>query len=105
MSSVVLSGVLRVATHPLVFTTPTPEALVLDFLSEIVNAPDCELLNPGPAHWWIFDGYCRDLKLTGNLVPDAWLAALAIESGCEWVTTDRGFARFPNLRWRHPLGG
>jgi predicted nucleic acid-binding protein len=38
-------------------------------------------------------------------VRDAWLAALAIESGCELVTTDRDFARFPGLRWRHPLDG
>ena len=34
---------------------------------------------------------------------DAWLAALAIESGCEWVTTDRDYARFPGLRWREPF--
>ena len=39
----------------------------------------------------------------GNLVPDAYLAALAIESGSEWITTDRDFSRFPGLRWRHPL--
>jgi uncharacterized protein len=39
----------------------------------------------------------------GNLVPDAYLAALAIEGGCELVTTDRDFARFTGLRWRHPL--
>jgi predicted nucleic acid-binding protein len=38
------------------------------------------------------------------LVPDAFLAALAIEQGCEWITTDRDYARFPALRWRHPLG-
>jgi hypothetical protein len=37
------------------------------------------------------------------MVPDAWLAALAIESGCEFVTTDRDYARFAGLRWRHPL--
>ena len=34
---------------------------------------------------------------------DAYFAALAIESGSEWITADRGFARFPGLRWRHPL--
>ena len=34
---------------------------------------------------------------------DAFLAALAIESGSEWITTDRDYARFPGLRWRHPL--
>ncbi|MBM4037366.1 MAG: type II toxin-antitoxin system VapC family toxin [Planctomycetes bacterium] len=39
----------------------------------------------------------------GNLVADAFLAALAIENGCEWITTDRDYARFPGLRWRHPL--
>ena len=40
----------------------------------------------------------------GNRVPDAYLAAPAIESGSEWITTDRDFSRFPGLRWRHPLG-
>ena len=30
----------------------------------------------------------------------AWFAALAIEHGCEWVTLDRDFERFPGLRWR-----
>ena len=39
----------------------------------------------------------------GNDVPDAYLAALAIEQGATWITTDRGFARFPGLRWRLPL--
>ena len=41
--------------------------------------------------------------MRGNPVPDARLAALAIESGCELVTTDRDYSRFPGLRWRHPL--
>jgi predicted nucleic acid-binding protein len=36
-------------------------------------------------------------------VPDAYLAAMAIESGCEWVTTDRDFSRFSGLHWRYPL--
>jgi predicted nucleic acid-binding protein len=39
----------------------------------------------------------------GHLVPDAYLAALAIEPGSEWITTDRDFSRFLDLRWRHPL--
>ena len=42
-------------------------------------------------------------NVRGNLVPDAYLAALAIESGSEWITTERGFARYPGLRFRHPL--
>jgi len=40
--------------------------------------------------------------LRGNRVPDAWFAALAIEGGCEWITTDRDYARFEGLRWRVP---
>jgi hypothetical protein len=46
---------------------------------------------------------CASSPLTGNLVPAAFLAALAIESGCEWVTAELDFARFPGLRWRYPL--
>ena len=47
----------------------------------------------------VISGFVRK----GNLVPDARLAAMAIEHGCEWITTDGDFARFPGLRWRHPL--
>jgi predicted nucleic acid-binding protein len=45
---------------------------------------------------------CRESDVRGNLVPDAWFAALAIEAGCEWVTLDRDYTRFPGLRWRPP---
>jgi uncharacterized protein len=37
-------------------------------------------------------------------VADAYLAALAIEHGCEWISTDDDFARFPGLKRSHPLG-
>ena len=46
---------------------------------------------------------CRAANAKGNLIPDAYLAALAIESGTEWITADRDFSRFPGLQWRHPL--
>lgn len=58
---------------------------------------------PGPRHWDLFVSLCNRAGARGNLIPDAYFAALAIESGSEWITTDRGFARFPGLRWRHPL--
>jgi hypothetical protein len=60
-------------------------------------------LAPGERHWDIFQRLCREVNAKGNLIPDAYLAALAIESGSEWITTDRDYARFPGLRWRHPL--
>ena len=65
--------------------------------------PQCVRVMPGPRHWDIFCALCDGAATKGNLVADAYLAALAIESGCEWVTTDRDFSRFEGLRWRHPL--
>jgi uncharacterized protein len=61
------------------------------------------VIQPGPRHWDIFIRLCREANATGNLVQDAWLAALAIEWGCEWITADRGFNRFNGLRWRSPI--
>jgi uncharacterized protein len=61
------------------------------------------LIVPGGRHWAIFTTLCRDAGAQGNLIPDAYLAALAIESGSELITTDRDFGRFPGLRWRPPF--
>jgi len=74
---------------------------------DLHSRPPCNDLETrgGQAHWEIFARLCREAKATGNLVPDAYFAALAIEHGCEWITTDRDYARFPGLRWRHPLDG
>lgn len=57
---------------------------------------------PGERHWSIFTGLCRAANIRGAMVTDAWLAALAIEHGCEWISLDRDFRRFPGLRWRSP---
>jgi len=99
----VLSGFLRVVTHPRVFKTPTPLEEALEFVGELRAQPNCVVVPPGPRHWDIFERVCREAGAKGNLVADAYLAALAIESGCEWVTTDRDYSRFPGLRWRHPF--
>jgi hypothetical protein len=61
------------------------------------------LISPGERHWSIFTDLCQQANARAALVADAYLAAMAIESGCEWVTTDRDFSRFPGLRWRHPF--
>ena len=42
-------------------------------------------------------------RLAGNLMPDAHLAALAIEHGLELYSADTDFARFGEIRWRNPL--
>ena len=103
LSSIVLSGFLRIATHPRIFHPPSDISDALAFVEEIRSQPNCVQIEPGSRHWSIFTSLCRTTGVRGNLVPDAFLAALALESGSDWVTTDRGFARFPGLRWRHPL--
>jgi toxin-antitoxin system PIN domain toxin len=101
----VLTGFLRVVTHPRVFDPPSPIHHALRFVDELKARPNATSIAPGPRHWGIFTGLCRDAGVKGDLVGHAALAALAIESGSEWITTDRDYARFPGLRWRHPLDG
>lgn len=103
MSDFVLAGFLRVATHPSIFQRPTPLKTALNFISEIRDRSNCVPISPGPRHWEIFVRLCQTVNARGNLIPDVYFAALAIESGTEWVTTDRDYARFPGLRWRHPI--
>lgn len=103
VSDLVLSGFVRVVTHPRIFREATPLERALAFAGEVRNRANAVQIVPGPRHWDIFTRYCRDCGARGNMVPDAYLAALALESGCEWVTTDRDYARFPGLTWRHPL--
>lgn len=85
------------------FDPPAPIEQALAFADALRDQPTAVLLGPGPRHWGIFERLCLEAGAKGNLVPDAYLAALAIESGAELITTDRDFARFPGLRWRHPL--
>jgi toxin-antitoxin system PIN domain toxin len=98
-----LSGFLRIVTHPRIFTTPSPIRSALDFVQEVRSQPNCRLMVPGNRHWQIFADLCQTLPAVGNLIPDVWFAALAIESDCEWITTDADYKKFPGLRSRHPL--
>jgi toxin-antitoxin system PIN domain toxin len=99
----VLSSFVRVVTNRRVFARPSRLDEALLFAHTLMEQPHCQLIQPGPRHWKIFSDLCRHSKATGNLVADAWFAALAIESGCEWITTDRDYARFEGLRWRTPV--
>jgi toxin-antitoxin system PIN domain toxin len=103
VADLVLSGAFRVLTHPRIFSPPTPRDLAWTFIAGVRERPNCTIVSPGPRHWKIFTRLCDESGAKGNLVTDAYLAAVAIESGCEWITADRDFARFPGLRWRHPL--
>jgi uncharacterized protein len=103
LADVVLSGFLRIVTSPRIFSPPTPIERSLQFVDILRAHPNTIVVAPGPRHWGIFSRLCLETPARGNLVPDAYLAALAIEAGSEFITTDRDFARFAGLRWRRPF--
>lgn len=105
LAEIVLSGFIRVSTHPRIFSPPASIERAFEFADALRAQPAAVPVAPGERHWETYRRLCISVGAKGNLAADAYLAALAIESGCELVTTDRDFARFPGLRWRHPLAG
>ncbi|MEV5706247.1 type II toxin-antitoxin system VapC family toxin [Actinoallomurus sp. NPDC052274] len=103
VSDFVINGFVRVVTNRRVWGPPSSIEEALRFGEVMRNQPHAVVIAPGPRFWGIFSRLCRQIDAKANLVPDAYLAALAIEHGCEFVTADRDFVRFPGLRWRHPL--
>ena len=102
LSDLVLSGTLRVLTHPRVFVPPSPPNIARAYVAALRATPNAVLVAPGPRHWELFIELLEKSGAIGNLVSDAWHAALAIEHGCEWISDDSDFSRFPGLRWRRP---
>ena len=66
------------------------------FCDNLRSQPHCQIVEPGERHWDIFRRLCVGTDTRGSRITDAWLAALAIEWGCEWITLDRDYARFRN---------
>ena len=103
MSPQALASVVRISTHPRIYARPSRLGDAFAFCEALTGQPNCQIVQPGARHWTIFADLCRRAGANGNLVQDAWFAALAIEQSCEWITTDRDFARFEGLRWRAPF--
>lgn len=102
-SNATLAAVLRIATNPRVFTTPTPVNDVLAFIQALHDAPAWLAAEPGARHWSLLASLVRKVRARGNLVSDAYLAALALETGAELITADGDFARFPGLHFSNPV--
>ncbi len=102
LSPVVLSAVVRITTNPRNFTAPSAIEEAFGFCQDLFAQPHCQIVDPGERHWDIFERLCIETHTRGSRVTDAWFAALAIEWGCEWITLDRDYARFPGLRWQVP---
>lgn len=102
-SELVLSAFVRIVTNPKAFKNPDSTEDALAFCDTIRQRPQAVRISPGNQHWSIFSGLLVTAGAKGNLVTDAYFAALAVEHDCEWVSTDRDYSRFKSLRWTHPL--
>lgn len=103
LSVLVLSGFVRVATNVRFFDSPSTLDQAFAFVASLVERPTARIVGPGPDHLEIFERLCRESGATGKLVADAQHAAIAVEHGCTLASADSDFARFPGLRWQHPL--
>ncbi len=101
----VLVGFVRLATHPAVAERPLTTDEAIDLIAAWLAQPPVVVVNPTDRHPAVLRDLLAPLGTGGNLVPDAHLAALAIEHGAELVSFDNDFSRFPGLRWTDPRGG
>ncbi len=102
LSPAVLSAVVRITTNPRSFKTPSATEEAFGFCDDLLGQPHSQIVEPRERHWEIFRRLCIETETRGPRVSDAWFAAVAIEWGCEWITLDRDYARFPGLAWKVP---
>lgn len=98
-----VAGFIRIVTNARIYHRPSPLATALAFADGLAGQPTCVPVAAGPRHWVIFRSLLTDADARGNLVPDAHLAAVAVEHGATVATRDRGFARFMSVRTLDPL--
>ena len=103
ISELVLAAVVRLATNPRVFRPPASPEKIFAFAEALRQHPRAVSISPGGRHWRLFRDLVFQSGIRGSDTTDAYFAALAMEHGCEWWTTDSGFARFEGLRWRNLL--
>jgi toxin-antitoxin system PIN domain toxin len=89
----VASGFLRLVTHPKVFAQPTPYLAAQTFIQAVLKSPGVEMPRLGE-EWTLFLNLCEEHGLTGNDIPDAWIAAAVMANLDHLVSFDRGFLRF-----------
>jgi uncharacterized protein len=98
-----LAAFLRIATHPRAFERPLPASVAWARVTDWLSAPVAWIPEPGPEHARILGQIITAHDVRGNLIPDAFLAALAVEHGLTVYSTDTDFARFDEVRWENPL--
>lgn len=98
-----LAAVLRIATHPRAFDHPLDPGVAWKRVTEWLDSPAAWVPEAGARHADILGDLIVRHHVRGNLVPDAQLAALAIEHGLIVISADTDFGRFPEVRWENPL--
>ena len=94
---------MRIAANPAILARPVAP---IDAWRQAEAWLACErawVPAPGERHQAVLADLLQQPFMTSRLVPDAHLAALAIEHGLTLCSTDADFARFPGLRWENPL--
>jgi len=99
----VLGAFIRIGTNPRVFEHPLTLDQALSRVQSWLAQPCVRIVQPTDRHWLVFRKLLVEGQAVANLVTDAHLAALAMEHGCELMSTDSDFSRFPGLKWRNPL--
>lgn len=97
-----LAAFLRIATHPRIMGAPLTAAAASAFVDDWLAASTTWMPDVTPATWSILRGLLDRHDVTGNLVLDAQLAALAIQYGVPVVSADSDFARFTDVAWVNP---
>lgn len=98
-----LGAFLRIATHPRVFHEPLSPEKAWAVVEDWIASPSAWTPTPTPRHAQALGSLMTTHRITGDLVTDAQLAALAIEHGLTIYSTDSDFARFPEVGWTNPL--
>ena len=99
----VLGAFIRIGTNPRVFEHPLSLDEAISRVQGWMDQPCVRIVQPTERHWAVFQKMLLEGQAVANLVTDAHLAALALEHGCELVSTDTDFSRFSGIRWRNPL--
>lgn len=94
----VAASFVRIVSSRRMWRLPSSATDALSFVSALRSSPAVRWQHAGPRQWEIADGLIRELGLTGDDVPDAYLAAAALDVGATFVTSDRGFSRFRDLK-------
>lgn len=102
ISPLALAAVVRITTNTRTYSPPSSIEAAFQFCDNLLGQPHCQIVEPGERHFEIFKRLCIETDTRGPRVTDAWFAALAIEWGCEWITLDRDYARFPGLKLHAP---